>query len=179
MIPYDAVIRDRVYALLVAANTLAGARVWQEHADIPPLADLPMILVMIDSSGQNLSTAGGSPTFEMTGDLLVSGRVAHAKATDVVAAVDTLAGQITQALVESSAFLGLCRVLSVRLGRTFRADGDLIVGEARLVLSLAWRDLIVPIPADLPWFTGADMTLSGNADVRVAANPLVTANTAP
>lgn len=171
MIPYDAVIRERVHALLVTANTLAGERVWREHLDPPRLVDLPSILIQVDSSGQNQSTAGGPPTLDMTGDLLVLGRVAHAKASVAVAAVDTLAGQIAAALIESPVLLGLCRLQSVRLGRTFRSDNDLLIGEARLVLSLLWRDLVVPVPDDLPWFTGADMTLTGDAGFRVAADP--------
>ncbi len=167
---HDATIRDAVHALLLAANTLAGERVQREQIDEMPDIDLPTIVVMVDSQGRNLATAGTAPVFDTTADLLVLARIADAKPSDAVSKVDVLADQAREAILCAPSFLSLCRVLSWRIGRTFRNEGRVIIAEARIVLSLAWQETIEPRTAEFPIFTGADLRSSSGPAIGVNIN---------
>jgi len=162
---HDATIRDSAITILLAANTIAGTRVRQEWIDDPTDADLPMLSVMIDSSGQSLSGAGGAPTFDVTGDLVIVAHVAEAQQPDAVRQADLLADQARSALLCSATFLGLASVRSWRVVRSFKNNAALILAETRIVLTLGWRETVEPTVADLPIFTGADIRAQTNPPI--------------
>lgn len=154
---HDAAIRDTARTILLSAATIAGNRVRREWIDDPPDTDLPRLAVMIDSSGQSLSAAGGAPRYDVTGDLVIVAYVAEANEADAINHLDTLAEQARDAVLCSATLFGMAAIRSWRLGRKFGTKGKLIIGEARIVLSLTWQEDTPPPVADLPIFTGADI----------------------
>jgi len=154
---HDVTIRDAARTILLAAGTIAGARVQREWIDNPPDSDMPRLSVMADSSAQSLSAAGGAPIFEVTGDLVIVAQVAEAHEDDAIDALDQLAEQARDALLCSPSFFALAAVKSWRVVRTFKNTGKLIIGDCRIILSLGWQEKFQPVIADLPIFTGADI----------------------
>lgn len=93
-------IRQAVIALLVNANTAAGARVEDSRVDPIGNAKLPLISVYtLSEPVDTAASAQSSPrTLERNVKLEIAGFVAHSTAVPVATAMDNLAAQIEAAM---------------------------------------------------------------------------------
>ncbi len=152
---FRADLRDTAVALLVAANTLAQDRVQSNRAaDVTP-EDMPFLGVYTGHEVKLLDTDGGTdPLYAATLTLNVDVRVESA---DLVAAetdLETLIGQVQEALLTAPAFYmplrGARRVRKVSRIEIQSAvrDGDSFLGVAQIGLDIEYSDLFTPAIPD-------------------------------
>src|SRR6185312_6120986 len=93
-------IRKAVAALLVAANTAAGARVASTLVDATKQSELPKVVVFTSSEDLDEELSAKSAPRELTRqlELQIVGLVAHSTAVPADDAVDNLAEQIEAAM---------------------------------------------------------------------------------
>lgn len=158
---HAAIIRDAARDVLLGADTIAQTRVKRERIDPIQPGEMPALIVLIDTNGQNQATAGTAPLFETEAEMVIHALVEEAAEDDAIDQLDLLIGQVKEALFCSASWLSMAGELrSYRVVRGYRADNTMIVGDARITINLAWRERIRPTETVWPYYDGADVTVA-------------------
>lgn len=138
-------LRDAAVASLLAYGTLAFDAVEAERIDTVPSGSMPRVLVFADEEGQAKSRGGTAPAFDMTGTLIVQCLVERAQRADAVADLDALIAQVKDCLFGDPAWTKLSGPIgSVATQRSFKMQGERIVGDGRVRITLSWIDKYPP-----------------------------------
>lgn len=142
-----ALIRSTTADILLAGNTIAGARVEQERVDGIAEGDTPRVIVIADQSAQTASPAGTALTFTVTLNLVIQAIVEDTDLSAAVAKLDTLTVQIKTMLLTAPAFTTLfSNVDSFRVTSSFKQGGAYITGDARILITGTWYEIYNPVP---------------------------------
>jgi hypothetical protein len=143
-------IREGFVAMLIAANTAAGARVYDTRVD--PLKDIPAISVYTLSDPVD-EDASSSTEEAHELELEVACWVAHTEAVPVATAMDNIAGQVEAAVIAdpgiggaaaNTRLLGTEMEISEESGRSTP-----LVGKIVLTFAVEYRSsLVAPDPVD-------------------------------
>jgi hypothetical protein len=176
-------IRQAVVALLIAANTAAGARVLGTRVVPHKKSGLPALSVytLSDPVDEDVST-GTEETHEL--ELEIAGWVAHTDALPADDAMDDLAEQV-EAAMRSDPFLGGKASKVTFKGTVLEVvedDGrsDPIVGIAVLTYSVTYRaDLTAPAPLDDFLSVDAKHRIVGAVEANQASDEFIVQETPP
>jgi hypothetical protein len=143
-----AIVREGAVTSLAAYGVTADGGtvpVESERMDVVQNGDMPRILVFGDDSGQLVSKAGTAPAFDITGTLVIQCFAQRAVRTDVLADIDAMIAQVKDCLFCDAVWLALSsNVMQVRVTKIFKYQGERFVGDARVQIDLAWREVYPP-----------------------------------
>ena len=153
-------IRDTAVAILLAANTDAADRVERERIDATQPGDTPRLIIYADDDAQSEAPAGTAPRFHVTGTLIIQMLVEAARKDDAVSRLDNLVQQVKLGLFCQPSFTTLCdQIASYKVSRSFKDSSSLIVGDARMQITLTWRETYEPdLTTEL---TAINLTVAG------------------
>lgn len=160
---FTAQLRDAAVISLLAYNGIAGAAVEAERVDVVPSGSMPRIVVFADDDGQVKSRAGTSPVFDVSGTLVVQCLAERATKADAVADLDALVAQVKDCLLRDPVWLTLAgRIDRLRTQRSYKPQGERIIGDARIEITCAWVESYAP-PRITTVLDGIDVTITGPA----------------
>ena len=155
--------------VLIAAQTLAGANVFEPRAWPSRPEDLPMLLLQTPGD-RKVSMFPGQPVFTTTITLVVVGRVASLNEIDANQALDTLAGQIEDALLVSPQIAAAVQQFSTIETKTVvSADGKYFIGEIGMTLEIVVYQAFGPSGDPLTNVTG---TIHPDGTIGIG-NPII------
>lgn len=138
-------IRDAAVASLLAYGTLAGANVERERFDPVESGDMPRLIIFADDTATVASAAGTAPAFDVTMTLMVDALTERAARDDAVADIDALVAQVKDCLLGDASWVALSQsVTGVAVTRLFKPQDQMIVGAARIRMTMTWRELYPP-----------------------------------
>ncbi|MDE1905029.1 MAG: hypothetical protein KGH75_01080 [Rhodospirillales bacterium] len=137
-------IREAAVAAIIGYGTIAGSDVESERVDGVASGDMPRVIVFADETAISASK-GGWPSFEVTLTLSMHCLVERAAKADAVRDLDTLAAQVRDALLADPVWPTLpAEIGNIRTARSFKPEGERIVGEARVTVECSWTESYVP-----------------------------------
>jgi hypothetical protein len=143
-----AILREAaVTALLAYGVVLDAVAVPVESERVDPVedGDMPRIVIYGDDNGITASPAGTAPAFDVTCTLVVQALAQRAQRADAVTDIDALVAQIKDGLLGDPQWLQIpATIRSLRTQRTFKHEGRRVLGEARLQIECAWREIYPP-----------------------------------
>jgi hypothetical protein len=149
-------------AILAAAGTVAGARVYRSRMGPAREVDLPCLCVYVDSEVVEEDPTA-PPELVRTVDVVVEGYAAVAHDVDLEAALDALALQVETAVDTADSLSGT--VDSIVLASTeigVRPEGQRPTGAVRLTYRAVYHtDFRKPAPADALDTLDVQYSLSG------------------
>jgi hypothetical protein len=166
-LPKGTQLRLAAQAVLKAAGTLAGPRVFDSRIDPLGEADMPAIIVTSAESRQTMSAAGGAATFRVDYTLRLQGVVISANEIQAVVQADVLRGQMLDGLLGDPVWPGLLEAIGAVEHSEFTTNTEARF-ERQTVITLhsafrekyvhrptsvllpggepaTWRDVIVPL----------------------------------
>jgi len=134
---------------LLAANTMAADRVYEPRPWPATTALFPMIIASAPRD-RKISLTRGQLQFLTTISLVVVGRVTASSAEDAQLALDTLAGEIEEALFTAPGFAGqFQQFATVETASSVNAEGRSWIGECAITLDCelvqTWEPTGVPL----------------------------------
>lgn len=141
-------IRDRaVLSLAGYPLTLDGrpVPVEAERIDVVETGATPRVIVYADENATSKSRGGTAPAFDVTMQMVVQCLVSRATRADAVADIDALIAQVKDGLLRDPNWVKLmANVHSFRVQRSFKPEGDLIIGDGRLLIEGGWTEIYRP-----------------------------------
>ena len=172
---YASQLREAAITALLAGATLAEERIERERIDPTFSGDMPRIIVLMDSRGDNGASAGTPPHFTVNGTMILQCLIQEARQDDAVFQLDILIAQALETLFSDPVWAALSQIVSYVVVRDFRDKDNLIIGDARIQISLTWRTYYPPRTSAPPLsrlaFRVPDGTLAIGADATVPPTP--------
>lgn len=163
------VVIDAAVRVLILQNTVARARVESDRVDEVAAGSMPRLIVYATDDYAGESRGGTAPRFQVTATVIVQCLVEHAQQRDAQGMLRTLIFQAMDALLCDPDWVQLTEnVASVRVVRTYKAEGERIVGDGRIAFTATWRETWPPRVADK--LTKVDLTSAvqpGGAETEI------------
>jgi hypothetical protein len=145
---HTAAIREAaVVSLLAYGVTTTDGAVPVESERVDPVedGDMPRIVVFADENATTASAAGTAPAFDVTATLVIQVLAQRAARADAVADLDAMIAQVKDCLFGDPAWVKLSQNIgSVRVSRSLRFEGRRVLGDARIQIECAWREIYPP-----------------------------------
>jgi hypothetical protein len=168
-------LQQLVVQVLQAANTLAGANVFEPMPWPDTIDKLPMVVVQTPHE-RKVCIFPGQAAFTTTITLSVVGRIAGVPGQEVQLneSLDTLSGQIEDALLTSPALLlAVQKWATIETQTVVSAEGKYFVGEIGMLLEVEVYQAFGPSGDPLTNFTG---TIHPDGTIGVG-NPIIIQST--
>ncbi len=117
----------------------------RERVDPVQAGDMPRLILYADDDATGASSAGTAPALDVTLTLIVQALTERATRDDAVADIDALVAQVKDCLLSDPGWVKLSQAIpSVRVQRSFKPQGEMIIGDARIQLTCTWREIYPP-----------------------------------
>jgi hypothetical protein len=162
-------IRNQAVATILGQATLAGVNVESDRYDSVASGDMPRVIVFGHETLQGTSKAGTAPRFKASLNMEIQCLVERAQMADAVDDLDTLTGQVIEALFCDPIWVAMSEFIeTAALQRQFKTEDRMVIGDGRITLTCNWNETYPPrLPTPL---SEVFLTVVSGSDVVAEAD---------